>query len=231
MQFIESTAMGVRSAVITLGRRTTPLTFVLFPMVHVGRRSFYDEVASRASACDLIVAEGGPDAPPAQARMARLRWDDQVDQLNALDLESLGVPIIWEGGDTRPAEERARDREARSTRARILETAVDSAFALGLRALGRYGDPRDRPGVDQVDMHDRWVPEGGIGGFLERKILAERDRRLVRTLGTIHRERHHEPVKVAVVWGAAHMTAVVDALRTDFRYVVRHAEWITVTSH
>jgi hypothetical protein len=164
-----------------------------------------------------------------QSRMARLRLDHQVDQLNALDLESLGVPIIWESGDTRSADERASARERRSTRDKFLSTAADSAAALALRALGRYGDPRDHPGLEQVDMHDRWEPEGGLDGFLERKILVERDQKLVKTLGKIHRERYQEPITIAVVWGAGHMTAVVDALKADFRYVVRHAEWIMVS--
>ncbi|MFD0851877.1 hypothetical protein ACFQ07_06575, partial [Actinomadura adrarensis] len=115
MQFIETSVIGVRSAMITLGRRTTPLRFVLFPMVHVGERSFYDEVAARASSCDLIVAESSPnDGAPMQLRMARLRLDDLVDQMVALDLEALGVPIIWESGTTKTREEREKAREQRS---------------------------------------------------------------------------------------------------------------------
>ncbi|MFC5744340.1 hypothetical protein [Actinomadura rugatobispora] len=232
MQFIESSVIGLRAAVITMGRRTTPLRFVLFPMVHVGERSFYDEVAARASSCDLIVAEGGPsDGAPMQRRMAGLRWDGLVDQMVALDLEALGVPIIWEGGTAEPPEERARRRAERSPRDRIVHTALDSAAALALRALGRYGDPRDLPSLDQNDMHDRERPEGRIDRFLDRKVGEERDERLVRTLGTVHRERYQEPIKVAVVWGAAHMTAVVDVLRRDFRYYVQDAEWITIQNN
>ncbi|XVQ06274.1 hypothetical protein ACQP1W_26820 [Spirillospora sp. CA-255316] len=228
MQFIENSVIGLRSAVITMGRRTTPLRFVLFPMVHVGERSFYDEVAARASSCDLIVAEGGPGGnAPVQRWMAGLRWDHLVDQMVALDLEALGVPIIWEHGTAESPQERARRRAARSPRDRIGHTALDSAAAFGLRALGRYGDPRGLPGLDETDMHDRWHAEGRLDRFLDGKD-GEREKRLVRTLGTVHRERYQESIKVAVIWGAAHMTAVVDALRQDFRYYVRDAEWIMV---
>jgi hypothetical protein len=229
MQFIETSVIGVRSAMITLGRRTTPLRFVLFPMVHVGERSFYAEVAARASSCDLIVAESGPsDGAPMQLRMARLRRDRLVDQMVALDLESLGVPVIWESGTTKTRAERAKAREQRSTRDRVLGTAVDSAFALGLKAMGRYGNPRDVPSLDETDMHDMEEPENPFLRFVDRKFGEERDQWLVRTLGKIHRERHHEDGKVAVVWGAFHMNAAVDALRRDFRYYVKDAEWLTV---
>lgn len=58
MQYIEASVIGVRSAVITLKRRATPLRFVLIPMVHVAEPDFYREVASLAGECALIVAEG-----------------------------------------------------------------------------------------------------------------------------------------------------------------------------
>ena len=82
MQFIESSIIGIRSAVITLTRRTTPLKFILFPMVHVAEQRFYDEVAARARLCQLIVAEGAPSRfAPMQEAMARHRGDHLVDLL------------------------------------------------------------------------------------------------------------------------------------------------------
>src|SRR5690242_20167722 len=103
MQFIESSIVGVRSAVLTLGRRASPMRFMLFPMVHVGERSFYDQVTARLRTCAIIVAEGAPSASvPLQERMSRLRLDDLVDQMIALDLESLAIPIFWEYGPRRP---------------------------------------------------------------------------------------------------------------------------------
>ena len=50
MQFIESSIIGLRSAVTTFTRPATPLRFILFPMVHVGEQQFYDEVAARIQA-------------------------------------------------------------------------------------------------------------------------------------------------------------------------------------
>ncbi len=97
MQYLESSVLGLRSAAITLKRRTTPMRFLLLPMVHIGERSFYATVSDRLRGCDLIVAEGTPSrTSPIQTWMSRLRVDDLVDQLVALDLESLGPPVQWE---------------------------------------------------------------------------------------------------------------------------------------
>src|SRR5690242_20311459 len=97
MQFIESSIVGLRSAVITLTHRATPLQFTLFPMVHMGEQAFYNEVAARARLCQLLVAEGVPAGDvPAQSWMARQQWGHLVDQLAGLQLESLGVPVRWE---------------------------------------------------------------------------------------------------------------------------------------
>ena len=58
MQFIEKNSFNVRSAVYRLKKEGTGLEFLLFPMIHVGSREFYEEVSRRLSSCDLILAEG-----------------------------------------------------------------------------------------------------------------------------------------------------------------------------
>lgn len=137
MQYIESSLIGIRSAVITLKRRVTPLRFVLIPMVHVAEPEFYREVAALAGECALIVAEGAPSRyAPMQTMMSRVRWDRLVDQLTGLDLESLGVPVQWEY---------VMDDRPKSGREKAKAQIVDSASAVLLRALGRYGSPLGPP--------------------------------------------------------------------------------------
>src|SRR5215472_11436067 len=57
MQLIEKNCFNVRSAVYHLKRDGAP-DFFLFPMIHVGTQAFYDEIARRLTACDLVLAEG-----------------------------------------------------------------------------------------------------------------------------------------------------------------------------
>lgn len=194
---------------------------MLFPMVHVGEQAFYDEVAARARRCQLIVAEGAPSRfAPAQAWMAQIRRDRLVDQLNALDLEALGVPVRWEVPDIVLSPTRSlRDRLG------------DPVAAVALKLLGRYGSPLDVPGIEQTDAHDwDW---GDAQGYIERFLayqMYQRDEQLIRVLSEIHRDRSAEPGTVAVVYGAAHIPAAADHLIGTLRYHVEHAEWLMVAN-
>lgn len=221
MQFIESSIVGVRSAVLTLARRASPMRFQLFPMVHIGERSFYDQVTTRLGNCAIIVAEGVTKGfTPMQDRMSRVRFDDLVDQNVALDIDALGVPVFWEY-TPRPPESRGE---------RLGATAMDSVDAIVLRLLGRYGDPLRMPSLDEADDHDdRWV-DGRAGKWLRDRIVDRRDDALKRRLTALHEEHHARPFTVAVVYGAAHMPAVVEHLRGEYGYYVKDAEWLVVAN-
>lgn len=219
MQFIESSVIGVRSAVLTLARRESPMRFMLFPMVHVGERSFYDQVTARLRNCAIIVAEGGPmGAAPAQARMSRIRFDHLVDQIVALDLESLAIPVFREY-TPRPPESRTEWLTAK---------AVDSAGAIALRLLGRYGDPLQLPSYDETDAHDEGWTDTRVDQWIRERLVDRRDDALNRRLTALHEEHHERPFTVAVVYGAAHMPAVVAHLRAEFGYHVKDSEWLVV---
>lgn len=219
MQFIEASVVGVRSAVLTLACRESPMRFRLFPMVHVGERSFYDQVTARLARCAVIVAEGATaGSAPVQERMSRLRLDGLVDQLAALDLDALGIPVFWEYSPQPP-----------KTRAeRIASTAADSASAVALRLLGRYGDPRTLPNLDETDDHDDRWPEGRVGRWMRDRVVDRRDDALKRRLTALHEEHRKRPFTVAVVYGAGHMPAVVEHLWGEHGYRVTDAEWLVV---
>lgn len=217
MQFLESSIIGLRSAVITLTRRATPLRFILFPMVHVAEQQFYDEVAARARLCQLIVAEGVPAKDvPAQSWMARHHRGPLVDQGAALRLESLGVPVRW---------------EAEPDTGRPVSRRADIAGAATIGLIRKFIDPLNVPSVEQAEAYDESA-ENLTGSWfdrlLEHNISTVRNARLMRVLDEIYRDRAAEPVKVGVVFGAGHMPAVVDHLCGQLGYIAASAEWLTV---
>jgi len=223
MQFLESSIIGLRSAVITLTHRATPLRFVLFPMVHVAEQQFYDEVAARARLCQLIVAEGVPARDvPAQSWMARHHRHHLVDQGAALLLENLGVPVRWEvapGTEPRPGTGRPVSRTA------------DIAGAATIGLIRKFIDPLGLPGLEQAEDHDQSAENLTVNWFerlLEHNVSTVRDARLMRVLDEIHGDRAAEAVKVGVVFGAGHMPAVVDHLCGQLGYIAAQAEWLTV---
>ena len=247
MQFIESSIIGLRSAVTTFTRPATPLRFTLFPMVHVGEQQFYDEVAARARLCQVIVAEGIPSQfVPAQEWMAQQRWGPFVDQVAALRLESLGVPVCWEATpDDRPKNEpgtrpntRTGKRDGyrsgnrpKSPAEDLMSRVTDVVGAATLGLARKFIDPRILDSVDQAETYDETA--GNLtGGWFDRNfeynVRTVRDARLTGRLDEIHRDRAVEPVSAGVVFGAAHMPAVAAHLCGKLGYIAASSEWLTV---
>jgi hypothetical protein len=64
--------------------------------------------------------------------------------------------------------------------------------------------------------------------FLQKWMVDDRDRDLLAVLADIHESHADEQLDVAVVYGAAHMPAVLNGLRERFGYrTQRGAEWLT----
>ena len=229
MQLIEVSVTGVRSAVITLRHRESPLVFVLVPMLHLGTDAFYQEVAERLSRCDLVVAEGvGGRSVVLTALTLAYRLPGRRRRLGLvmqhIDLAGLGVPVIRP--DMTAGEFRLGWRDVpvlQRTLVVCLAPAVAVAFWLvgTRRMLARYANLDDLPDQIQSQVRDQ-------AGELEELLVDRRDGLLILALDTIYDEHRNEPMTVAVVYGAGHMPAVVHHLAAAYGYRPREANWLTV---
>jgi hypothetical protein len=136
MQIVEVTDFAVRSAVLHLTRRDTPLRFEVFPMVHVGEPAFYAAVAERLRRADLIIAEGiGAPEPPTGSELdlevAALHWP-------GLEMDGLAGPRRkWDAASALTA---SYQIPVRSRRIGLIEDNIDYR-ALGVPVL--YPDMTD----------------------------------------------------------------------------------------
>jgi hypothetical protein len=103
MQFIEKNSFNVRSVVYQLNREGTGLEFVIFPvifpMIHVGSRGFYEEISERLSSCDLILAEGVSSKRANLLTLSyrvvkKIRRIDLVTQQDGMKVESFRHKIL-----------------------------------------------------------------------------------------------------------------------------------------
>jgi hypothetical protein len=229
MQIIEVTGYAVRSAVITMRRKETPLEFVIFPMLHVASPTFYSQVRLRLRECDLIVMEGirGKSVEVSALTLAyrfvpRRRRNGLQEQSDELLLPD-GVPVVHP--DVTAAEAVADLRALpRWTYALLLVAAPVMGLLFALRG------PRD--------FLDEDLAVEDLPSTLRAEVLADdpavhamsdrRDQRLLDALGEIHAERDDEPIRVAVVYGAGHVPAIVSGLVERYGYRPREAEWLTV---
>jgi hypothetical protein len=232
----------VRSGIITMGRRSTPLRFVLFPMCHVASPAFYAEVRRLLAGCDLIVAEG-VHGRSVQLRALTLayrfaprfrRWSLQLQ-----DYERLlppDVPVI--SRDMSAADVTSGLRQLpRWEYALLLVLAplMGLVFAvLGPRPFIKYMAVELPTGL-QPERHlailrrDEMRSKGiAVDDPLTAALLATRDNVLVQALTEIHEQRQDEPIAVAVVYGAEHIPRMATSLTIHHGYRVRHAEYLTV---
>jgi hypothetical protein len=229
MQIIEVTGYAVRSAVITMRRTGKPFEFVIFPMLHVASPTFYSQVRLRLRECDLIVVEGirGRSAAVSSLTLAyrfapRRRRNGLQEQSDGLLLPE-GVPVV--NPDVTAAEALAELKTLpRSTYLLLMIAAPVMGLVFALRGPRAFLDEdlvvEDLPSTLRAEM----LADNDV----EHAMMGRRDQRLLDALGEIHTERGEEPLRVAIVYGAGHVPAIVSGLWNRYGYRPREAEWLTV---
>lgn len=212
--------IGIRTSITVFRRRTGGLRFVVIPTIHIGRPDYYRAIAERLRPCVAVIAEqyDGPSstglAYVTALRLTRQRIGcDLVHQ--DIDYAALGVPIIFPDAHLGPAPQPDRRMPAEGW----LDVALlTPALALDMALSGR-----------------EWLAEGRYDStptagwdFLTRKLITERDELLIGVLREIDGEFAAEDMEVAVVFGAAHMPAVVRELAGRLGYrPAPGARWLT----
>ncbi|GIF91119.1 hypothetical protein Cch02nite_45630 [Catellatospora chokoriensis] len=234
MQIIEVTEFWVRSAVIRLRHRESPLQFVIYSMVHMAEPAFYEAVTARLGKADVVLAEGirgnGRRRSPLLGALTlsytALRFNRRMKLVKqAIDYRVLDVPVINPDVTT---EEFADDWHKVPLRHRLAVWCVLPVVVLvrlfgGTRVIwSKSMEVNDLPSPEEEDRADALPPE------VDAAFAGTRDDRLLAALYRLHEERGDEPIEVAVVYGAGHVAAIVEGLTTRLGYKARSADWLTV---
>jgi len=231
MQIIEITSLGVRSAVITMRRKDTPLEFILFPMMHVASPSFYAQVRRRLSGCDQIVTEGvrGKSRQLSAITLAYRfapRWRrNGLEEQQTASLLPAGIPVVIP--DVTAAE--AISELRRLPRWMYLLVLL-AAPVMGLVFAVRGPRAFLRADLEVEDLPKTHRAEELAEHPLDEAMTSRRDLLLLGALEAIYAERRGEAITVAVLYGAGHIPAVASGLRDRLGYRPRQAEWLTVIS-
>ncbi len=230
MQIIEITDMGVRSSVVRLRRRGTPMSFVVYPMVHMAEPRFYAEVTARLRTADIIVVEGVDGGGPALRALTLtysvLRFNRRAGKLVEQDIDYGTLDAELVHPDTTGAEFGGTWRRA-PLKERLLTWLMLPAFTLTRLFGGRRTvwapdlEMNDLPSLRQEQAADRYTG-------LDHTIRGSRDAMLLAALYRLHEERNTENIEIAIVYGAAHVPAIVHGLNHRFGYRPTSADWLTV---
>jgi hypothetical protein len=229
VQIVEATDSGVRVVQLRLRRPGSALQFLLFPMIHVGRPEFYQDVTRRLGSVDLIVAEGVGAGTTSDRLTSTYRTAVEDGQLGLvvqeIDYRALGVPVLNPDFSGQQVEERWATIPGwqRGLLRAGIGSMVTAQRLLGPRLLKfqlRQSTLEDLPTL--AELFSPALLEN-----LDRVIVHERDDLLLAALTAVHEERSGEAITVAVVYGAEHMRSVVTRLR-PLGYRVVSGDWLTV---
>jgi hypothetical protein len=231
MQIVEVSSFGVRSAVITLRRRGSPLRFVLYPMVHMASEGFFREVRRRLKTAGIIVVEGvwRGNSRKGVVLVRALTFSYRVLKFNRranlveqdIDYSAYPVPIVH---PDLSAAEFADGWKKLSLSNRLLMWVFLPMIVIG-RLFGGSRWLWDKA-MEETDLPDvETLPDE-----FDEVLLGERDRRLLEALYRVHEKNQDEDLEVAVVYGAGHVTAIVRGLLERCGYKPRSADWVTVVN-
>ena len=230
MQFIEKNSFNVRSAIYRLKKHKDGLEFLLFPMIHVGSKQFYDEVGQRLASCDMILAEG-VDSKKANLLtrsyriVKKIKRMDLVTQQEGMRLSSFREKIVNtdmgghafdEGWSSLPL----------MLKAQIFFFTpfyVIYLFLFGTReTIAENIALEDLPSSEEILFQDDDLDK------LDALLIDERDRRLIHNIESLHETNGKDKKIVGVVYGARHMRNVTHFLLQKLDYRIDRAEWVTV---
>jgi hypothetical protein len=231
MQLLESSHLGVRSARLTFQSTASTVEITLFPMVHLGEAALYEAAYRDVSTHDAVLTEG-VRSPVAKRITRSYRWIEGSDRIGLVvqprlrSWPSMSAKIIHADLSTDEFELHWRKVPLHL---KALLYAGAPLYALYRRWFGTRASLADRLALDDLPSRDEvlsWTPEMVV---LDDAILTERDKRLVAVLGDYLDAPAARPRRLAVVYGAQHMRAVIKELtQRSFRCV--DSRWMTVFS-
>jgi hypothetical protein len=230
MQFIEKNSFNLRAAVYSLKKDSTALEFVIFPMIHVGSREYYQEITRRLSTCDLLLVEG---LRSKKATILTLSYR-LIKQIRRMDLitQYEGIRLDQFRNEIRNTdlEKNAFDEGWSSLPIALrLQLFIFVPFCvLYLFLFGTRETLAENFALEDLPSSDEDLFEDETSSRLDSLLIDERDRRLLEHIASVNDERAQTSQRIGVLYGAFHMRNVMPFLMKKLNYRVVKADWVKV---
>lgn len=228
MQIIETTNFGVRSAILRLEAGDGAPSFVLFPMIHVAAPDFYAEISRRLDDCDLVLCEG-VKSPTSSLLTLSYRFFAESPRLGLVSQKSMKLDHL-EGrlihADVKGDDFERRWRDLRAW-VRFVLPLVAPLYGLYMRHFGTRADIARVLGMN-LRKSRREILVGKDYEKVTEVLLDWRDKRLLDVIEQQRQRHKNADLRIAVLYGARHMRAVIRHLVEKRGYRVAKAEWATV---
>jgi len=229
MQFIEKNSFNVRSVVYRLKKDGSALEFLIFPMIHVGSKEFYEEISRRLASCDLILAEGVKSRRVNLITLSyrivkHIRRIDLVTQHDGMRVETFRAKILNTDIDGAAFDERwsSLPISLRLQFIVLVPICVVYLFLFGTReTLADYVALDDLPSPEEI------LSDNENFDAFDSLIINERDRILIEHVTKLE-DQQNGAKQIGIVYGARHMRNTMRFLMQELDYRVAKAEWVKV---
>ena len=230
MQFTEKNSFHLRAAVYSLKKDTTGLEFLIFPMIHVGSREFYQEISRRLASCDLILVEGLKSKKAAILTLSyrfvkKIRGMDLITQHEGLRLEEFRNKLLNTDMEANAFDERW---STLPIALRIQLFLMVPIFVVYLFIFGTRESLAENLVVEDLPSSEEELTEDEGFSRLDSLLVDERDRKLIEHIANVNNERSHTSQRIGIVYGAFHMRSVMAFLMQKLNYRVAKADWVKV---
>lgn len=228
MQFIERSSFSLRSAIYYLERKEGGPRFILFPMIHVGDKDFYADVARRLAECDSVVAEGVSSKRAAlltsSYRIVKyVRRLDLITQ-HEMDTSTFRTKIV-------NAEMKQKEFDELYSALPLLDRIqiflLFPLFAVYLLLFGTRQFIASELAIEDLPTSEELLADD-MFERLEDVILIKRDSVLIQRLQSLVEDPEADQKQIGILYGAKHMRSIVMFLMGKLGYSVSRAEWVTV---
>ncbi len=228
MQIIESTPFGVRSALLHLEAEDGGPRFLLCPMIHIADADFYAEIGRRLEGCDLVLCEG-VKSPTSSLLTLSYRFCAESPRLGLVSQKALKLDHLKERLVHADVGGAAFDRRWWDLKTwwRFLVPLVAPIYGLHLRYFGTRADIARGLGLNLRRSRSDAMASEEYQEVLE-VLLDWRDRRLIDVVENHRLKPDNAGLRIAVLYGARHMRAVIRHLVDACGYRVTTSEWTTV---
>jgi hypothetical protein len=229
MQFIERNSFNVRAAVLFLKHPQASLEFVLFLMIHVGTRDYYRQVRQLLATCDYILFEGVRGLK-VQIITFAYRFMVRRKRLGLVTQEELGLRELH-------SKLAHADVDAESFHAswltlpfwlRIIFLGVVPFCALYQFLFATRQSIATGIEISELPTREEIFDSSEESEMIDEVLLHGRDAHLLENIENFFNKKRDQRLKVAVVYGAAHMRAVTRYLPNRLGYRVIRGEFVTV---
>ncbi|HEX9260944.1 MAG TPA: hypothetical protein VF893_00275 [Candidatus Bathyarchaeia archaeon] len=204
--------------------------FILFPMVHVGTKEYYDDISRRLASCNLILAEGVNSKKIGLLTLSyrivqKIRRMDLVTQSEGIHISSFRNKILNYDMTKNVFDDRWSSLPL-GIRAQIF--AIVPLFIVYLLFFGTRKIIAQNIALQDLPAGDETLLQDENFEKLDDLLIDERDQKLIDSIEKLHDAHRIEKRTVGVVYGAMHMRHVVSFLFQKWHYRIAKAEWITV---